>query len=352
MRADRDRPHQDQGFTLVELMVAMAVGLFLTAGILQLFMSSSRSYAAVDASARIQENARYGVGALTRDIRMAGFMGCRSLYEEGVVVSTAHADTFDEPEEHNLVGALFGVVGYESGSANAGIAAAWDTFFSSEDIHWVPGTDVVQVLFANGQGAMLDSDMTAPAEALDLDRDSELGTNDLAVITDCGSTSLFTMANQEEERGSHQGLDRAYRSGARVFPLVARAYFIGTGGAGCTETPCLYRRDLAYRDSAGRRGWTDPLVIGVEDLQLSYGEDTDADGSVDVYRTASEVADWGRVTSVRMGLLFASDAPVTSQPQTYLFEDPAEVDPAPTVATDRRLRASYWVTASLRNALP
>lgn len=64
--------HQ-RGATLVELMVAGTVGFFLIAGILSLFTATKQSYRANEAMSRLQENGRYALEFLSRDIRQAGY---------------------------------------------------------------------------------------------------------------------------------------------------------------------------------------------------------------------------------------------------------------------------------------
>lgn len=64
---------KQKGFTLVELMVAMTVGLFLTAGIISLFIGSKQIYRATEALSRLQENGRFAFEYLSRDVRQVGF---------------------------------------------------------------------------------------------------------------------------------------------------------------------------------------------------------------------------------------------------------------------------------------
>ncbi len=64
--------HQ-RGLSLVELMVALVISLFLTAGVIQLFIGSKQTYRLYDALSRIQENGRFALQAMARDIRMAGY---------------------------------------------------------------------------------------------------------------------------------------------------------------------------------------------------------------------------------------------------------------------------------------
>lgn len=61
------------GFTFVELMVAMAVGLFISAGIISLFVKTKQIYRTNEGMARVQENGRFAIDYLSRYVRQAGF---------------------------------------------------------------------------------------------------------------------------------------------------------------------------------------------------------------------------------------------------------------------------------------
>jgi len=65
------------GFSLVELLVAMGIGLFLVLVISLLFVNSKRTYLAQDANSRIQETARFAHELLSRQARMAGYREIR-----------------------------------------------------------------------------------------------------------------------------------------------------------------------------------------------------------------------------------------------------------------------------------
>lgn len=71
-----------RGLTLIEIMVALVLSLFLIAGVIQLFLGSKQTYRFHDALSRLQENGRFALDSMTRDIRMAGFCippNCSSL---------------------------------------------------------------------------------------------------------------------------------------------------------------------------------------------------------------------------------------------------------------------------------
>ena len=66
----------DAGFGLIELTVAMALGLLLVLGMTQIFLSARGSYLAQGASAQLQEDARYVLSKIAQEVRMAGMFGC------------------------------------------------------------------------------------------------------------------------------------------------------------------------------------------------------------------------------------------------------------------------------------
>ncbi len=74
MNAQRTNPdRRQQGLTLIEMMIAMVLGLVLVAGAIQLLVANKQSYFLQDAMSRLQENGRFALQLLTRDVRMAGF---------------------------------------------------------------------------------------------------------------------------------------------------------------------------------------------------------------------------------------------------------------------------------------
>ena len=66
------------GFSMIELLIAVALGAVITTGILQLFSLSSKSQILNTSNSRMQENARFALDFLTRSIRTAGYVGCAS----------------------------------------------------------------------------------------------------------------------------------------------------------------------------------------------------------------------------------------------------------------------------------
>lgn len=71
---NRPVPHaaQTQGFTLVELLIVMALGGLLLTALLQLVLSSQRLYQADSARAAINQDVSVAIAAISNDVRQAG----------------------------------------------------------------------------------------------------------------------------------------------------------------------------------------------------------------------------------------------------------------------------------------
>lgn len=67
---------QARGFTLIEIMIALAISLILLAGVFTIMSSSKRTYTLQAELAKLQENARFAMEELAYGIRMAGYAGC------------------------------------------------------------------------------------------------------------------------------------------------------------------------------------------------------------------------------------------------------------------------------------
>ncbi len=64
----------ERGFSIVELMIALVLGLILLGGVIQVFLSSRQTYSANEAMSRMQENGRFALEFMARSARLAGYM--------------------------------------------------------------------------------------------------------------------------------------------------------------------------------------------------------------------------------------------------------------------------------------
>jgi type IV pilus assembly protein PilW len=129
--------------------------------------------------------------------------------------------------------------------------------------------------------------------------------------------------------------------GDEVMKFDRLAYYIANNPAGVRA---LYRN--SFNDG------TAELVEGVEDMQIMYGVDTNADRAADVYLTAAAVADWQQVVSARISLLMASpDDNIAATAQTYRIDTDDDGTPDDVVSADRRIYQTFSTTVGVRNRL-
>lgn len=79
-----NRNNQQRGFSLIELMIAMVIGLFLLLGVIQVFVGSRMTYQVHEGIGRIQENGRFAIEILSRQVRKAGFRSSFRLSESTI----------------------------------------------------------------------------------------------------------------------------------------------------------------------------------------------------------------------------------------------------------------------------
>lgn len=316
-----------RGLTLVEIMVAMTLGLILLGGVLQIFLSNRQAYRVQEVSSRLQENVRHAVESLASDLRAADFFGCVNRNQVTNNLDPAGAG-FEEFSASGIMG--------EDGPAGTP---------DSITINGAFGTPL-QVQPPYGPQPSANIKVAAP---------SDLTVGDIVLVSDCTSGDIFQITSGNPGHngvlvhntgaavspgnynpdscsgGNAHCLSKVYKGDAYVYRVQSVTYSVGAGAGGA---PALFRNGQE-------------LVEGVENMQILYGEDTDEDGVPNRYLPADEVNSLDGVTSIRISLLIRSlDDNVTLEPQTYTYNG------ATITASDRRLRRVVTMTVSLRNRLP
>lgn len=335
---------RQRGLTLVELMVALLLSLVLMYGVVTVFMANKQTFQVQEGLSRVQETGRYAIQALVRDLRRAGYRGCDS--QNGFVRNTLNGsgwqNLFDTPiQGYNAAGSKWSPAWATNSGPTAAISAAKG------------GSDVVQINFVEPQGLRV-TQHNQPSADIKVPAKADLKQGDIAMVTDCRDSAIFQITNVQTVSASitnivhntgnvsgimpgnsTKNLGKRF-TGGDLLRLVNRIYYVGTGISG---EPSLFRVDNG--------GTPMELAEGVEALQLLFGEDTDADGIVNAYRTANNVADWKNVLAVRVGIVARSSANNIQQTASKFTFNEAQLS-----VTDRRLRKTFTATVVLRNRLP
>ncbi len=318
-RGGAHRARADQGFTLVELMVAVTIGLIILAAVAQLFATSRATFGLEESMARVQENGRFAMEFLARDIRMAGYAGCsRNLSgtQVGNIVdlTTVAADAAVTFNPDGIQ--AFKYTGTSDTLGDWTPALPGD-YFADGDV--VPGTDVIIIQQASELNTHLTGNPTPRNDNIQILGTTAiagtLAAGDILMVSDCKAADTFkattvspsggivTIAHSSSGNiGTPSFLTHPYGNEAELMKLVSRAYYIGNGSSTDANgpIPALFRKELVNGGSVQAQ----ELVEGVQTMRLRYGEDTDGDGVANIYRnTPTAVGNWRNVVSVRIGIL-------------------------------------------------
>ena len=295
------------GFSLIELMVAMVLGLFLVAGVVAVFEATSRSNHAQQSLARVLENGRYASQYLADELRMVGNQYCASYAtalptkEEvnplrPLIVNVKDSSLLPKwmpvsgTGPYTVDPGVF-VRGYDC-DAKGACTPALPT--STEDVNVVPaagktagsravGTDVITIRYLAGSGATIAGTagdasaiaMPSSVNAAPLSFDKGKAA---AMIADCGNAEVIAV-DASGTKLSHTAGDGnfidllvssfARTSDARVFnfnrDFVSVTYFIGLQQD--NDDPARLVSSLMRIVNGGA---PEVIVDGVERLDFTY----------------------------------------------------------------------------------
>ena len=281
-----------RGFSLVELMLALTLGMIVIAGMAQLFRGAGEGHLSLENDARTRESGRYALAFLGRSARNAGFRGCGA--RPGALVNTLNGD-LDALFEQNLARP---VQAFDSGGDAS--AAAYAKAAGIDPGSVLPDTDMVT--FRRIEGPLLrvvapvsgDANPTVEAHAAYAPK-----AGDFLLIGDCEQSSLFRLTGVI--RGDRRiTLLREPGSGirenafARALSRSGKAYG-STGGAGAASVGRVLSETyfVAEGRGPGRRGeprralWrragaaaSAEIVEGVHDLEVEFAVDVRPDDGV------------------------------------------------------------------------
>jgi len=372
-RSSRTSAARQRGVTLVELMVALALALVLTAGFIQVFLSNRISYAFNEGMSRIQENGRFALDTLNFRIRMAGYVGCLSEVPLFNNLNAAGDLAFDFEEaiagfEANGTGAGATFAAASSNPANSSAAGNWTPSLPAELVNRVvPGSDVIVVRnFSAGAHALRSPFSDGDVVYVEADPGAYV-VGDVAVASDCQKASIFQVTDvapggtginlSHAAAGASPGnatvtwnTDQSYTAGAELARGETWVYFVGAPAGG--GPPALFQGRLRVDTSSGSAGLVyEEIADSVETMQVLYGLDVNDDDRVDEYRTAAAIgaAEWADVVTVRIGLLMRSPDEYGAETDTSTY---AVNETIFNPVDDRRVRQVFTTTVALRNRLP
>ncbi|MCP4392547.1 MAG: hypothetical protein GY802_29925 [Gammaproteobacteria bacterium] len=329
--------NKQSGISLVEIMVAVVISLFLLAGIVQVYVGNRATFSFTNALAEVQENGRFALDIISQDLRLAAEWGC---------VEFDSSDADNAKRFNNTLSAGT-VPGYDS---NVHDFVGEDGISGTNNLG-LNGSDTLTIRGGKPGQANVESPFYADtSNKLTTNAINTIGVGDIVLVGRCGSNDLLIDAqadilrvtatlpitgNSQRELTFATAKSQRFENDAALIELQTVNYSIANGASG---EPALFRREFTNA--------AQELVEGIQDMQILYGVDDDGDDFPNQYMSSGAVADFDDVVSVRIMLLVRSiDDFITEDPQTFTFNG------AQTTAGDRRIRQVFSATIALRNRI-
>lgn len=344
-----------KGFSLIELMIALVLGLIVTAVAIQIFLATKQTYRLTQSQSEIQDNARIALSILTRDIREAGYGGCKALDQLNVQIIAN--DPLPAVISENTI-----ITGYEGKETNP---ASWSPALPDAIKDKVePETDVITLQKATSCGGTLTGNLTASNANIHINSPNtcRFDQGEAVMVADCNDAHIFRLSNSpnhgsptetltfgiDENKANHlctsysssnpgscdSGTEKLYGYDAEVYIFSAVTYFVG-------KTHALYLYDNASNNSPVE------IVEGIENIQITYGIDDNNDDEIDRYENADKIqadGDWDKVISASVSLLSQTLA------DNVIVEDQVfNYDNRTVTKADGKLRRVFTTTIAVRN---
>ncbi len=328
---DLGRPFDQRGVTLVELMVALVLGLVVSGAALALFMTNKQVYMTSENLDRVQETSRTAFELMARDLREANGNPCSKDIELSNGLK-------------NATNYWWGKWGFDSTPADlgdglhgyTGTVAFADAPFGTGAGDRVAGTPAVEVWNTVPTDIVLTAQMADTKAALTVTTTTgKVAANDILVICDYNHGAIFqatkVTANSIEHAASGTpgnattdlppsvfGPDpgssdpNAQVRYAYISKMHASRWYIGYNGrtdSAGNKLTSLYRTSFT---GTGIAPTPDEIAEGVVGMTLTYH----VDGASDYVDPAVTPVDWAKVDAMQIGLSLASRDKVGTDKQT------------------------------------
>lgn len=307
------------GFTLIELMVAMLLGLIVIAGVVSVFLAAQQSYRTNQALGDVQDGSRIAFEMMARDIRDAGLNGCDNSGRVANVLN--NSPTGGGTDWWADMGNA--VHGYGAGSPTADPALTVGSAAGQQ----VAGTDSLQLLGAADSGLSVAATPSSTAANFKLNEtSSDLQTGDVIIVCDPDHAAILQITNYNNSNvtlvhntgvGSpgncSKGLGfptvcttngNGYTFGAnsQLAKLAAADWYIGnyTDASSGVSGTSLFRKDLVTTGGVPTPT-SQEMVRNVSAMTLLYHQSPNAG-----FVNAAAVTSWSLVDAVRVTLTVQS----------------------------------------------
>lgn len=361
------RSGHSRGFSIVELMVALVLGLLVIAGVLQVFLGNRQAQRVEQSVSRVSENGRIALDLLGQDLRMAGYYGCaRTLTGE---INDPSSKLFNRKATNLALSVSDDFLSNSVRGYARDTGGTWGPSLPT-DLNKTPftgarnGSDLLAIYFANQTAAEIPTS-AAPisgSSAITVEVPS-VGTcftqNMPVLIGNCKNVDLIRVTNTPDcssttltlEHGTSGNTDAqlsgSYGVNSHLMTLAQRVYYVkATGRTSPRGDPVysLYRYDGSSEVE---------LIEGIEFLHVLYGEQLSS-GNVRYVAANDASLNMANVVSVQVAMLAQSFDSVRTDVDTHDYTLLDEtIGPTQTIkhSGGHTLRRVYTATIELRNRL-
>jgi type IV pilus assembly protein PilW len=339
-------PHRARGFSLIELMVSLTIGLVIAIAAFSAYLGASSSSKMTDAQSRMNEDGQAALAILTQHLRMTGNNPRQGNRPEPYGRNATYADQQPLTYTFKLTGTSTLDYTFSAGSytlTNRRIRGCDGTFANV--------TSTTATIDSLNTSTCVTGTSTTPADSIAVNFEADpyntIPTSG-GLPTDCLGNGLTPISASLPI--VTPTVPTTTTTTTLTYYIAENRFYIGTSAT--ILSPSLYCK------GNGGSGLQQPLVENIEDMQFLYGtvvsnavpapSDTATTiAPVAGYLRADQVTDWNKVTAVRICVIVRSESPVVSEAGSTNYY---KCDGTPDATkTDRRLRHAYSTTVSLRN---
>lgn len=299
------------GFTLVEMMVAITLGMLVIAALTTVFYNASQSRKEVERTSRHIENGHYAMQVLADDLRHAGYL---AEFNPNVLATPGTKPDPCDTAVAALKQALpLHVEGYDNPSTDTQPDCVSDVRAETDII-------VIRRTSSCVRGA---ADCDGPVAGTPYFQASLCGSG--TELASSNSADWFALDTTD---ASLTRTRRDCATAAEVHRYLTRIYFIANNDLPGDGIPTLKRAELGPGPSGVTAFSVVPVAEGVESIHLEYGIDTDNDSAPDVFTAdpdsyacvgAACVANWRNVMAARISMLVRSTEPTAGHVDTKVY---------------------------------
>ena len=313
----KNRTAAQRGVSLIELMVALLLGLFLIFGAVTIYQQSRSTLRTTEAVARLQEAARLAFDVLESDVRMASYWGL-SNRSDFIVNRAAPGQGLPEP----FVATDHGTAINACGGSNSNWLINLDEYIGGFNDSYGLASGCPS--FENSASGLSDTLIVRRGAAA---QPATLDVNKAYIQTSRIQGTLFVPTAGCLSPTDPACIPPAYSPPAsQTRELIVHAYYVADQSTLRSDVPSLRRKRLANINGATTAAamLDEEIVPGVEDMQICFGIDTNGDTNVDAYANPGAVPPAAEILSATIWLRLRSEE------QDFSHTDDASYVPTPT----------------------